>query len=374
MDKSNIFIILWLFALAIYNSIVYSKFFNYMLICAGVTKEDAQRYVGRHNNTSYSFRGYRITSQDRLTKWLKQNAKHPKEFKVMYSLCNAVVFLSFVSVPLVITILFLKNIFADRIILVPALLTGISLIITIAGFTYGRKAALQFEDYFSGAEYIPYEYEEEISPYEVDDSNELYSIPEDSGRNTKSLVPVLRIIPVIVFAVIVLVIVLISKMYHPAVNYNDSQTEMQTQEEIRNFEMCVVNGYRVDTVLQENGFRIYSSYEDIINRHPGYNFVNGGCITAGEDGLDFNFYTMQSEDDAKLLYYQLMADIDVIYNTGSCDEKQTDSSNFGFYSMENEKAFAVAVRTADKVIYAYCDSYNTQWLKSILKTIECFYE
>lgn len=374
MDKSNIFIILWLFALAIYNSIVYSKFFNYMLMCAGVTKEDAQRYIDRHNNTSYSFRGYRITSQDRLAKWLKQNAKHPKEFKVMYSLCNAVVFLSFVSVPLVITILFLKNIFADRIILVPALLTGISLIITIAGFTYGRKAALQFEDYFSGAEYIPYEYEEEISPYEVDDSNELYSIPEDSGGNTKSLVPVLRIIPVIVFAVIVLVIVLISKTYHPVVNHNDSQTEMQTQEEIRNFEMCVVNGYRMDAVLQDEGLKIYSSYNDVVNRRPGYNFIDGGCITSGEDGLDFDFYTMQSEDDAKLLYQQLMADIDVIYNIGDSAEKQNSNADFDFYSIETDKAYAVAVRSKDKIIYANCDSYNTQWLKSILKTIECFYE
>lgn len=168
MNKTVIAAAIGFFVLAVINFVVYTKLSKYLYISAGVTKEDAGRYVSEQGTNA----------TQRLGEWLKRNAKHPKAFNKMFTVCNISSILFMVSFAFAVMTLFTKG---GIIIIVGAvILPIISFGVSIFGFSYGRSIETQFENFYSSSEYKPYEGEN--MPDEIESLDELYDDYESRFR------------------------------------------------------------------------------------------------------------------------------------------------------------------------------------------------
>lgn len=188
MDKTVIIAAIGFFILAVINFVVYTKLSKYLYICAGVTKEDAQRYASEQG----------ANATQRLGEWLKRNAKHPEEFNKMFTVCNISSLLFMISFAFAAMTLFAKG---GTIIIIGAIaLPIISLGVSIFGFSYGRNIEARFENYYSSGDYKPYEGKN--VPDEIESPDELYINNESelkSQRPKSSLSRFMPIIAIIVF-------------------------------------------------------------------------------------------------------------------------------------------------------------------------------
>lgn len=183
MDKITVIAAIEFFALAVINFVVYTKLSKYLYICAGVTKEDAQRYANEQG----------ANATQRLGQWLKRNAKHPEEFNKMFTVCNISSLLFMVSFAFAAMTLFTKG---EMIIIIGAItLPVISIGISIFGFSYGKNIEARFENFYSSADYKPYE--GESIPDEIESMDELYIDNASELKNQNTKTPVQRFFPII---------------------------------------------------------------------------------------------------------------------------------------------------------------------------------
>lgn len=171
MDKTMSIAAIEFFVLAVINFVVYIKLSKYLYISAGVTKKDAQRYANEQGTNA----------TQRLGEWLRQNAKHPKEFNKMFTVCNISSILFMVSFAFALMTLFTKGkiIITAAAVAVPVISLGVS----VFGLSYGKNIESRFENFYSSSDYKPYEGEN--VPEEIESLDELYDDyePESESEN-----------------------------------------------------------------------------------------------------------------------------------------------------------------------------------------------
>jgi len=347
LDKTKIFIIVYFSLLAIINFIVYYKLSDYLFISAGVTKEDVKRYTSNQG----------ANVQTRLVKWLRNRTKHPKEFNIILTVCNIVAFLSFVSMAIILTSVINENIIIIKI--CAAAIPIISAVTTVFGFSYGKKIKLTLGDYFLSGEYIPYE--------EDSFTDEPYYTEDSSHKRSRPLI--FYSIPFIIIVVIILILVLIPKINQLNSNDSDySNSKMETEYEAERTQPDMLTPYDVNKVMAEAGWNTYFSNDEASLKYPEYEFVDHTCVSVNDEGMQFDFYTLNLSDETKQLYDRLKADINSMDIENSTVQTKNEE-DFGLYSIENENVYAVVIYSSNRLIYSNCQPIYAQQLKDNLNLL-----
>lgn len=189
MNTTAVIATIGFFTLAVINFAVYTKLSKYLYISAGVTKEDAQRYANEQG----------ANATQRLGQWLKRNAKHPEEFNKMFTVCNISSILFMTSFAFAAMSLFAKggSLITIGAVALPVLTLGIS----VFGFSYGKNIEARFENFYSSADYKPYEGEN--IPDEIESMDELYIDNASELKNQNTKTPIQRFFPLIAILVFV---------------------------------------------------------------------------------------------------------------------------------------------------------------------------
>lgn len=369
MGQNPYLVIIYFAALAVINFVLYAVLSKYLYTSAGVTKEDARKYISEQG----------ANQQARLVKWMWRRTKHPKEYGIMLLLCNALVFLGLFSAFIIFIALKGRSPFFVKVFMVAV--PVLSLAVSAFGFRFGKKTEADFGSELSGSEYTPYAGENILK--EIESLDELYYTSEEDTALSEEAAEVkaryrkrykiFRYVFGVIMVGMMLIMffspVIFSKLPQNADNHVQIQSEAET--EYRNTEKKAVTSETVEAFLNRDGFHCHDALREAEESYSSaFDFKE--CVIADEEeGMFFGYYRLGSEESANVFQQQRRAEIEErCKKNGKTGKEQNEKhESFALYTMETDESYLVSICSEDIVIYAYCDSINAAWLKTNLYSI-----
>lgn len=350
MDKIAVPAAIGFFVLAVINFVVYIKLSKYLYISAGVTKEDARRYASKQA----------ANAPQRLGEWLRRNAKHPKEFSKMFTVCNLSSILFMACFAFAVFSLLMKS---NIIVIIGAVvLPLISLAVSVFGFSYGKNLEARFENFYASSVYTPYE--DENVPDEINDMDELYMNQESELKRQSTKSPAFRFLPILVFLIFVGF-----GVWQMVTQSNDSQSNYRQTEEYYTQEQAL-NIVDIRNNITQSGFTYYEALNEMTQRYPDTFFSD--CSAVNESGISLVCCVMNNENTAVSFQQKIRMELEDDFKIDASDREQTvDEADFVFYSLENENGYAFSLRSGYIIVCAKSDADNSSKLKDLLESFGC---